>query len=800
MSECWSVKWALATGMALVVCGCVDSGPVVSELPGPQGGVYGGSEEMGGQEGGQEAGELMGGLDAGEQAGEMMGGYAGEETGGSMGGELAPPCEIISVLERNTCSSAGCHATPIQGNLDLSGDDLSTRLLNAPSHTIGCEGRRLIDGRDWTRSLLLQAVGSEDAVSLEGDTCQVVMPPSGQVPEEDLACLSSWVQYVASLDDMEMDDIGLPPTTASALRKVKTIIGGGEVTAAEVMSAEENGIRSVVETWTQTEAFEAKMLEFFTLTLQQRVTSLDLNQFGRLRSHRSRRGQLERAMEEVIPRTALHIITNDQPLSEVVRTRTFMMNTASLVTMLFPDQSDDQRTTSHFASGDVDEVPSQLRNQIAQKRWYIEGLTGTCNLRQSNLLEMFNGFVNNNRCGQLDRSYRFANTPLVESDFTDWRLVTINANGGASDDELIPFYDLVTLRETNQLTTRLPRVGFFTSNAFFNQWPTNVDNQFRVTVNQALLAALHIGFASSEPTEPIQMDALDAEHAEPGTECYGCHRQLDPMRVYFGGTYNADYRFPTTANGQERLFSPLPRASFAFRGETNDGGRVGRFAQNIANHPRWSSAWVQKVCLFANSTRCDESDPVFIEIRDRFNADQRFIPMLVDVLSSPLVTGLELIDTREAYPIVSITRREQLCSLLGERTRVNDLCDRNIVRRSLGLIPIDSYSRGAVDFTQPALASPFFYAAAEAVCEAAATVVVTGASQEFSFNDPEGTLEKLVTQLMSIQLDDLRFTGIHQALNGHFEALRADGLSARDAMRSVFTIACLSPDVMGIGL
>jgi len=742
---------------------------------------------------------------AGTQAGSEAGVSAGTEAGaqGGVGGEEPPTCDVAPVLERNSCSAGGCHAAPIQGNLDLSGDDLGERLLNAPAHAIGCEGRRLIDGRDWTKSLLLTAIGAESALMIEGDTCAVSMPPLGfpEMSSEDKECLSTWVERVASLDPGEpTEPAGPPPSLASALRKVKTLIQGGEVTEAELAQAEAEGLQPVIQSWASGEAFEAKLLEFFTLTLQQKFTTNEQNQFGRLRSHRSRRGQLERAMQEVIPRTALELVTTGQPFDQIATTRRFMMNTASMVTLLYPDQSASQLSELHFVSGDASEVPSSLAQQASQKRWYIEGLTGTCELRQRQLLEMFNGFINDNRCAELTNSYRFPNTPLEERDFTDWRWVEVSSNTSASDEEVTPFYDVATLRTLNAITTRLPRVGYYTSNAFMNQWPTNVDNQFRVTVNQALLAGLHIGFASSEGTEPIQTDALDAEHAEPGSECYGCHRQLDPMRVYFGAAYNADYRLPTDANDQEALFNPLPRASFAFRGETNDGGRVGRLGQNIANHARWSSAWVQKVCLFVNSPRCDETDPLFIELRDRFEADDLLLPMLIDVLSSPLTTGLEPVSTREAHPIVSVTRRDQLCGLLAERTRVSDICDRNVVRRSLGLIPVDSYARGAVDFTQPALSSPFYFAAVEAICEAAATVTVTRNSEEFSFTAPEATLAKLVTHLMSVQATDARHAPLLTALTQHYEALISEGVVQRDALRSAFTLACLSPDVMGIGL
>ena len=776
------------------------AGTMVFPIAGEEVNITGGDETIAGE---MVAGETSAGTVAGTVAGENVAGtMAGTMDGGDMvAGEMnEPPCDIMEVINNNSCAASGCHSTPIQGNLDLSTLNQVEGMLDAPSHTNGCEGRLLIDSRQPSRSLLLQAIGAHLAPLGEEDSCQLVMPPGSAVSEEDQQCASSWVDYMAGQVERPPMNESTTSSLESALRKVKTLLQGKEITAEEITLAQESGFRAVVETWVTGDAFESKMLQFFTLALQQRVANLEQNQFGRLRGHRSRRGKIELALQEVIPRTALNIMKEGQNFNRIATTRTWMMNTASMVALLFPDQSSTQRTIGHFASGDESDVPGSLRNRIAQRRWHIPGLTGTCNLRQSDVLEMMNGFVNNNRCDGITRSYRFPEVVLEDRYFTDWRLVEITTNGNLDDEEITPFYDVLTLQEASTLNTRLARVGYFTSSAFFNQWPTNVDNQFRVTINQALLSGLHIGFASTEPTEPIQMDALDSEHAEPGSECYGCHKQLDPMRVYFGASYNADYRLPSAGNGQERLFSPLPRASFAFRGVTDDGGRVGRLGNNIANHPRWSSAWVQKVCQFANSNRCDESDPVFVAIKDEFASEKRFLPMLISILSSPLVTGLEEVDSRESAPIISITRRDHICSLLSERLGRPNLCSVNRIRQVIGLIPNDDYARGAVDFSQPALASPFFYAAAEAVCEATATVIVTGNNEFFSSNDPESTMVQMVTRLMSLPDTLDRHNQVLQFLQNHFTTLRNEGVDSRSALRSVFTVACLSPDVMGVGL
>ena len=413
---------------------------------------------------------------------------------------------------------------------------------------------------------------------------------------------------------------------------------------------------------------------------------------------------------------------------------------------------------------------------------------------------MLFGFLNDRGCGDLDRPMRFDDALLTSEDTQDWRLVEMVTDRSAVAEELIPFYDLRRLRAANSITTRLPRFGYYTSVAFLNQWPTNVDNEFRITVNQALITGLHTLFRATDSTPSQNTTAVDEEHADEGQDCNGCHRLLDPMRMYFAQGYNADYRLPTDEEGQEALFNRPPQASFAYRGITDRGGRVSRFGQNIADHPRFSTAWVQKVCLFANSTPCDEEDEHFIAIRDRFrDQGHRFLPMLIEVLSSPLVTGT-LITERRSTPLISITRRDHLCALLGQRLNDPQVCQRRRVASVLGLIPNDDYVRGATDFTQPALSSAFSFAAAQSVCEAISSSVVTRTSDFLPVSDPEGSMEKMVTYLMSIPESNERHGEILGAFQQHYQALRDSNVGAQNALRSVFVMACLSPDVMGVGL
>ena len=428
-------------------------------------------------------------------------------------------------------------------------------------------------------------------------------------------------------------------------------------------------------------------------------------------------------------------------------------------------------------------------------------MVGSCEFIQSEVLDMLFGVILSRRCPDMTNTLRLDQTPLTQADFEDWRMVEFVPSVEASDLPLLPFYDLVSLRTAERVATRLPRVGFFTTSVFLNNWATNVDNQFRVTANQSLLVALNIGFSSSEPTQPLSADGLDAVHAQSNTACYGCHKLLDPMRLYFGKEFNVSYQLPTEVSEDQALFEDSLTPSFAFRNHRVAGGDTYQFAETLTEHPRFPYAWVQKLCLYANSKRCDERNPLFIEIAERFR-DQgyNFKSLVIDLFSSPLITGME--DTgaqHDSDPLISITRLNHLCPLLVERTGRTDICNVGRVRSVKGLIARDNFARGAVDATQPALSSAFHFAAVEAICDAVASTVVSRNSEFFSHQDPE-VISKIVTRFMGLPPTHERYEHTLTLLTNHFEALRTAGRNLNYSTRSVFSLACMSPDVMGIGL
>ena len=249
---------------------------------------------------------------------------------------------------------------------------------------------------------------------------------------------------------------------------------------------------------------------------------------------------------------------------------------------------------------------------------------------------------------------------MTDGDVSDWRWVTIAPK--ASGDAYIQPYDLPALRTASTIKLAMPRVGFYTTPAFLALWNTNDSNQHRVTTNQTLLAALGQSFTSDNNLTPLSEVGLASSHTTTSGECYGCHKSLDPMRMFFGNQYDFNDRndFVTNPfNGSQpnpRPASPL-QAGFAFadvnwaeplgrhehgrpRAAPAAGDRSGHHRRRRpaaavrASRSRSSSASGR------NSNACSPSDPAFRGVVADFVSSNYNFPALVkELFSSPLMTG-----------------------------------------------------------------------------------------------------------------------------------------------------------------
>ena len=117
------------------------------------------------------------------------------------------------------------------------------------------------------------------------------------------------------------------------------------------------------------------------------------------------------------------------------------------------------------------------------------------------------------------------------------------------------------------------------------------------------------------------------------------------------------------------------------------------------------------------------------------------------------------------------------------------------------VLPADSYSRGQ---TLPTLANDpglFFYAGVENACAALAARVVDGpsaASTRFRAADSGAAIADMVHGFMGLSAP--RDRDAIARLTEHFTAARATGVSASDALRSSFVLACMSPTLVSVGL
>ena len=263
------------------------------------------------------------------------------------------------------------------------------------------------------------------------------------------------------------------------------------------------------------------------------------------------------------------------------------------------------------------------------------------------------------------------------------------------------------------------------------------------------------------------------------------------MRGYFSKTFSINYQATTTPS----TYTP----SFAFRGATLAGGGLEGFAAALANHPAFAGAWVQKLCWFANSQGCDASDPEVQREAQAFrDSGFDFLTLVKELFSSPLITGASKTQSYANQELqVSITRRQHFCQLIDERLGIKDTCKN--AGAVVNLIPQDEFSRGAVAPVQPAVTGLFHFAAAEKSCGTIASKLVTTTGRLLLRPD-SAAITEFVQELMGLSASHPRFLVSYRQLLKHYDDARLLGATTTEALRDTFTVACMSPDVMGVGL
>lgn len=642
-----------------------------------------------------------------------------------------------------------------------------------------------------------------------------------------------------------------PPSVYVA--KVKNILVGLPPTDEEVkqVQADPSQLAALIAGWQQQPEYATKMLRFFELSFQQtQITAADFadQAYPRQIAGGPLQSLLLQNLQESFARTMLAFTQQKQPLTQAITTHQVMMTTALKELYAYLDGwevDDNSKITDHWklANPGVSLTLEASQGPIAPAEtvdpkspnfmhWYDPDV-GTladpniagCNLdpivfaggqaSASTLHYLLYGTIvgwtgtGGVKCTQYGGSARAPQ--LQTGDFSDWTLVTLRQP--MTGEATTPFYDLGSLRTASDLVLSVPRVGFFSTPAFAANWQTNTSNMMRVTMNQTLIVALGSAIDGTDTTIPPSTPGLDTTHASQAA-CYTCHRLLDPTRSVLAATWSWNYHSqldPTYAN-QPGLF--------AFRGVIKPVTTLDDLAGVLATHPYFAAAWVQKLCYYANSSPCDTSDPVFLQVAKDFQAGSYDWDALVkELLSSPIVTNASQTATAEQNgEVVAVARRDHLCAAINARLGFTDVCGLSAmtpktyastaVPQIAGGLPSDAYGRGAAAPVLPNQPSLFFRAGTENICEAlaAATIDVPTTKQtpgvkQWSSGQAAAAITDFVGIVMGLTPSDSRYAQAQAILTAHWQqALKQSGASATAALQSTFVAACLSPSAVSIGL
>lgn len=714
----------------------------------------------------------------------------------------APKCNDESVKEMfsdNNCLI--CHGATVAGvnggGLNLESGDIGTVMLGRASVHHGqkggqsCASELLIDPDDSSNSLLLKLVDPIKKQQLDSTNCiRQPMPQSGLgLDAAALACLTSWITDVVATKTPIDNEPALKPfkktNAAASLAKAKFILSGLAPTSGEInllgssdAEFDPSILKDIIATWENTPEYKRKFRDFINMALQQTMPpGVDyMDQFGKVNTAKSGvdRGMFNANLFEMVSRTAWDIIANDEDFRNIVTTRKWQVTTAIL------------------AAYALVEIPRSEAKNTAERE-----------LRASVFLE--------------------------ESDYNDWRTIeftqaTEPALYGKSADYPQVLRDVP---EGGSLAFRFPRVGYFTTPNFLENWQTNEDNQFRVTVNQTLITALDLSFSPSDSTEHLTENGIPPDHADVNAPCYQCHRLMDPMRLVFQNNMDIQYR----SLKEDTSLKP----SFSFYGSKQKFKTMDAFANIVAAHPNFANAWTQKMCMLGNSQRCDALDPEFIRISSAFKSSNFNFKLLArDFFSSPIFTGAERVKTHESKEfMVSMARSNHYCRAMEARLenlkKVNGTTGR--VRacggvaaeeiRAFGTISPDAFERGTTDFVQSTRLSVFDAKSINSECAMRAKDIFSNDARKIIDTTTElpKILDQVTQLIIGVPQNHHRYTRVKNGLTRVYDIARKTpecddntnpfdsnppscgyGMNSNAAYKAVWVAACSSPDLIGVGM
>jgi len=636
----------------------------------------------------------------------------------------------------------------------------------------------------------------------------------------------------------------MPPRVYVA--KVKNALVGLAPTDEELraVDADASALGALVDGWMKLPEYRQKMLRFFELAFQQtQITPNDfLGQvYAQIGMNEATTPRLMQNLEQSFARTMLELVSEEHPLTEATTTRKFMLTTALKELYAFLDmwQVDDAgKVTDRFrvanpmltitvgaAQGPIPIAETLDPASPNYMHWYDPDVA-TANSQVPGCAQdpipypssgltlhwLLYGSLENHKVGTVT-CQQFGGTAtapqFAATDFSDWQMVTVREP--AAGELTTKFYDLPALRTATELVLSIPRVGFFSTPAFFANWQTNISNQQRVTMNQTLIVALGSQVDGTDDTPTgANPPGLDAVHAS-AQACFYCHRTLDPLRSMFSSNYSWNYHNQTEASFASQ------KGIFTFRGVSKPVNSVGDMGQALADHPLFAEAWAQKLCYYANSSACVSTDPEFQRIVTAFrSANYSWNTLVLELFSSPITTNAAETATADANgEVVAVSRRDHMCAALDNRLGFDDACGLDIVKKKVtGVIPqivsglpSDGYGRGSTVPVLPNQPTLFYRAGIENICAGIAALVIdvpaakqVAGVKQWSSTQPDAAIADFVAMLMALTSSDPRASQATTLLKAHFTDAKAQGATAGDALKSTFITACMAPSAVSIGL
>ncbi|MEM9458661.1 MAG: hypothetical protein AAGF11_31080 [Myxococcota bacterium] len=736
-----------------------------------------------------------------------------DSDGSDDGDSAADWCDVSEVLARNACLS--CHSETPEfngGGLDLVSDGLAERLVGRPSNNPGCAQSVIIDIDTPQASLLLQTIAPERYAPVEGEQCQFAPMPllsDATVPPEDVTCIEEWIR---GLEEPVPVDPPVPGDAFVVASKVKYLLHGGAITNDELLQVSDDdgkivndALETLVAEWMTTPEFRAKRRQFLELTLQQDPS--DGNYFYQFRNTKnlSMKPFRDNFRMSMI-RTAERIVDDEEDFRSIITTNEWEVTTLLLGALKMADNPMILKSSGIWPKGNYN---NDLRSLVNSEGFYDSDLDSKV-WRTVTLVH------------NPDSTHMLSGTKLDDPLYLEYEA---NAQEHAQYLRSIP--------DGGSVELRAPRIGFFTTPAFFQTWITNDDNDFRVTINQAMLVATGRSFSPGDIT-PINTDmsAIDLDVFPVGSECHGCHKNMDRMLTAFSANYdpiNSRQHFPEQT---------VPQPDFSFQGHSVPVDSIQTWAEALASHPNFARAWVVKLCQWGTSAKCDPLDPRVVALATDFEESGFRLNYLFEkFFASRLMTDTSYMEGTEVPGArVSIARQGHFCHAAHTRLKAAlaaqgeaeksaaNVCSISDEADILGSsIPDDTFGRGESYLHQPRDMGPFTAVSFEGLCSTSAPFVVASNNKAvFRGDDPEQVLDVMTYQVLGFpegseqyttqrellqDLYDTQIRGPACADSAVFEStLTSDqpqcglDLSAIEALQNIWTIACQSPSMIGVGL